>query len=314
MPPVTLFKYRELSERTLDILRTSTMWFATPASLNDTFEFNVPYYIPLSAHEVVKAYEARFDITRVAQRLLDAMMRHAGGTPFEPTPRFVKNFLTQATPEDRRLYAIGFIHFYRQQGLTTEQIVQHIPHVDGMALTDYLEKELREAARRNHAIGEACGVCSLAGTPDNRLMWAHYARSNSGICIGITFDEQDLSSTGLIPLPVAYETELPKVDPMQFFDRSSDNVVEMLTLLYGTKHVDWAYEREFRLIAPGGGNATHRIPGRITHVFFGEKLDPHKFPDIRNAVHQDTMPDFFVMMREPGTWNYVPRAVDLRDA
>lgn len=235
-------------------------------------------------------------------------MRHAGGTSFEATEEFLNDFLSKAAPEDLAWYGIGLIFFFSQQGLTPGQIAERLSHLIDGVLLPYLKEFLRSIAEQNRAIGEPFGVCSLARTPANRLMWAHYAASHRGICIGITFDEHDLS--GLIPLAVTYASELPKVDPMKFFDRSPQSVMEMFMLLYGTKHSDWAYEEEFRLIAPRGGNALHPIPGRITHVFFGEKLDVERFAEVRDAVAQPIQPDFFVMMREPGTWNYIASPIN----
>jgi hypothetical protein len=88
------------------------------------------------------------------------------------------------------------------------------------------------------------GVACFMRTFDSRLMWAHYAESGKGFCIEyeiVPFEHPE----AIQYIPVQYVSGLPPLcitealfSPHQFFHR-----------VIGTKHIDWAYEREVRLVA-----------------------------------------------------------------
>jgi len=95
-------------------------------------------------------------------------------------------------------------------------------------------------------------VLCLADRVDSPLMWAHYARSHSGLLIG--FDRKGrIIEDGLIFRrfgAVSYSRYRPS---RPSFDDLSDEE------LYFRKSSEWAYEREWRLV-------TSTIPGHATKV------------------------------------------------
>ena len=100
------------------------------------------------------------------------------------------------------------------------------------------------------------GVFSLAGTKESLVMWAHYAHSHKGLCVGLDSNVlecviQDLYDTKEIPgerYLVDYVDEYPILNllgPKRIRPGSSMNVA--LT----TKSRHWEYENEYRLIVCG---------------------------------------------------------------
>ncbi|WP_018151177.1 DUF2971 domain-containing protein [Leeia oryzae] len=95
------------------------------------------------------------------------------------------------------------------------------------------------------------GVTCLTRQLSNRLMWAHYATQGQGYCL-----EYELDTTIAVPdilfTPVQYSSAIPHYciseamfTPHQFLPR-----------VMATKHADWAYENEYRLVfLKGKGNA-----------------------------------------------------------
>lgn len=88
------------------------------------------------------------------------------------------------------------------------------------------------------------GVVCLTPHWDNRLMWAHYASEGKGFCIEYEVDwlqqTQDVRY-----VPIHYMSETPELcvseamfAPHQFLQR-----------VVASKHVDWAYEHEIRLVS-----------------------------------------------------------------
>lgn len=87
------------------------------------------------------------------------------------------------------------------------------------------------------------GVVCLTPQWDSRLMWAHYANNGQGFCIEYEVDwgkqQRDFRY-----VPVQYMSEAPELciteamfTPHQFLYR-----------VLATKHADWAYEQETRLV------------------------------------------------------------------
>ncbi|MDI4232504.1 DUF2971 domain-containing protein [Bradyrhizobium sp. Arg237L] len=279
MATLKLYKYRAVNEWSLQTIRSTQMWFSLPAKLNDTFEFSVPVFISMSPRELVEHYEKRFAIDYVAPKLLELMTKHGDSNSFPASDEFVQAFLINGNEEDRSLYAIAMIHFLKKQGLTSEQIAKRTKLDSDNELSKRLETELRESYYRNQSIGFEFGVLSLSARHDNPQMWAHYGDSCKGICIGVNFEvDRLLDDPGLIPIWVKYAEELPLLDPAKFFDRTGKNRLEMLKTFYGTKHEAWFHEAEFRLLSRRG-EISLTIPGQITEVILGEKIE-------RGAVEQ----------------------------
>ena len=106
-------------------------------------------------------------------------------------------------------------------------------------------------------VASTFGIVCLTSTPDNLLMWSHYAESHKGFIVGFkiptngAFGEVDIRNEipiveywrdCLYPLPVGYCTERPVV----FYGRDSDRETSQKALL--SKSVDWEYESESRVI------------------------------------------------------------------
>jgi hypothetical protein len=87
------------------------------------------------------------------------------------------------------------------------------------------------------------GVICLTPQWDNRLMWAHYANNGQGFCIEYDID-WGKQQPDFRYVPVLYASETPAFciteamfTPHQFLQR-----------VMATKHSDWAYEQEIRLV------------------------------------------------------------------
>ena len=124
------------------------------------------------------------------------------------------------------------------------------------------------------------GVCSLASTKENILMWAHYASMHSGICVGLSvpnleeFMDQMAKKRILIDLmTIRYSETLPKVDffrAMIEMDTPSD-----FYELVGVKSSHWSYEQEYRLVYSEKTNIPVEFgPRAIAQLVFGCRIDP----------------------------------------
>jgi hypothetical protein len=78
---------------------------------------------------------------------------------------------------------------------------------------------------------------------ESLLMWSHYARSHTGICLKLKVDRSNLEDRHSLK-QVRYTTHYPEINGKDV--ENSD--LEALNTLLLTKSVDWLYEKEWRLI------------------------------------------------------------------
>lgn len=117
-------------------------------------------------------------------------------------------------------------------------------------------KSKKERVKQYKVISNMLGIISLTETHRNLLMWAHYASSHKGYCIGYKsgfFDNLDVSN-----LPNTFKKFSPSsqrviYDSKRFDkDKYSDKLsaFELVTQALRTKSDEWIYEKEHRCIIP----------------------------------------------------------------
>ena len=126
------------------------------------------------------------------------------------------------------------------------------------------------------------GVLCLSGEELNPLMWSHYAEGHSGICIGIEIDDLQ-SHDDFIFTKINYTDERPIINTNKLED--PDNIQKIL----GTKHLNWQYENEYRVITKNPileeERALIHLPIKIKEIIFGIKsknIFVEKIKKIRN--------------------------------
>lgn len=98
------------------------------------------------------------------------------------------------------------------------------------------------------------GILSLSETPTNQIMWAHYAHNHQGLVLA--FD----STNGFFDRRRSTNDEFYHLRPVSYVDRKADGVslVRMSgNDVFFTKTSGWAYEQEWRMIAPLGSDLNH---------------------------------------------------------
>lgn len=107
----------------------------------------------------------------------------------------------------------------------------------------------------------------------SRLMWAHYADNYSGFCIEYDFtDEEVRIEIKRMLVPVIYRNS--PIDLTDYFLKS-DNFNNLISIYFSMiKHTDWNYEKEWRLVVPGGEEfgTFNQDSGRIKSIYLGNKM------------------------------------------
>jgi DUF2971 family protein len=131
------------------------------------------------------------------------------------------------------------------------------------------------------------GIFSLSEVPENILMWAHYADSHRGFCVGFDFQKIELmkhahaEGTRQVILLERVEHHL-KYPRLNRFEMD----YEQLTVFPLTiKSVDWEYEKEWRLILHGETNKQfHFTDGIVSKVILGCKMRVEEVEEVKEVL------------------------------
>ena len=112
------------------------------------------------------------------------------------------------------------------------------------------------------------GVICMSEVCDSILMWSHYAQSHTGVCFEfIRAEDNDLGDAEICS-PVTYKWHYPEID-LGLLRYEKGLVMESAM---GTKSLEWAYEKEWRLITDYG-DIECPLPGPISRVILGVKIE-----------------------------------------
>ena len=172
-----------------------------------------------------------------------------------------------------------------------DQLVRdNAPKLSGLkrrALVDKMmtqpKEELERVVRVSHeSMLASTGITCFADDPRNILSWAHYGGSHRGICLQFEV-LKDLRVFGRA-VPMEYGDEYPEQNWL------ANDADSQSRVLYG-KYSAWAYERERRVIAPGGAHKwLHFEPATLTGLIVGcaareqERAEVKQLLDERNAA------------------------------
>lgn len=139
-----------------------------------------------------------------------------------------------------------------------------LPKTDGIVAAEFVSNTVA-----------TIGVMCLTEVSTDLLMWAHYADSHRGICLGFSADDGPIAQAR----PVQYQSERPVLNPVR------QTPPEMLSAAIFTKSDHWCYEREWRLLAPRRKAGAHRSPAiRITSVILGAQITESDAAAVRQWV------------------------------
>lgn len=136
---------------------------------------------------------------------------------------------------------------------------------------------LAASIKANHQqLLQQLGVCCLAETATDPLLWAHYAQNHRGIAVQY---RPSLDPMSLQPHPVHYNATYPIIE--NFFDREKRDIFSPLL----RKAPSWEYEREWRILRPNAPNRGFQVcPEALTAVLLGMRISDDDREYIRGLV------------------------------
>ena len=136
-------------------------------------------------------------------------------------------------------------------------------------------------------------LVSFSASRTNPLLWAHYADSHRGICIGF--------STASIPefaeaVSVQYSTSTP-------IWRGDEQ--DLTASVFSTKSLDWAYEEEWRIFSTGRPHFPLKLSS-ISEVILGARIAPEDEAWVRDWLRLGGLPAS-ILRAKPEARQYLMR-------
>ena len=153
------------------------------------------------------------------------------------------------------------------------------------------------------------GVCCFGKNPLNPLMWAYYADSYAGMCLGFEFPDQDRGHINERSIVEVQYTSTPLMfDLLMLKDRPS--IIDKLVPFVTTKHDIWRHEAEWRYVALG--EARKHIPYRkeaLKEVIFGSNAPTEMRAQVEAICSSNGLtPNFRSIQLNP--WSYTLSVAD----
>jgi hypothetical protein len=252
--------YKYLGPERIDVVERLQIRFTQPGALNDPFELRP------RLESLVPEAEALAHLSGMPEDFAP-MLRQAYGMlpeehrallPFDVAAKAFSSFIDSA--DGRSAVSAGLLTFLRSMRDRAPSICDSI----------------YDALNRN------IGILSLTEAATDLLMWAHYGDSHRGFLLGFDdkhpfFNQRRSENDECYFLrPVVY-ADLPPVRSVLALDGNT---------MFVTKGLKWAYEREWRMLAPledatrtltVGGDRVHLFsfpPAALEFIIIGARATP----------------------------------------
>ena len=170
---------------------------------------------------------------------------------------------------------------------------------------DQLDNMVKQLHRK---IGEIIGITCFSETPNNMLMWSHYANKHTGICVEYDFSRLFTTAKDTLLFPVTYSNNRPlfPVDKIALAEngavvKNQSVPTEVLTELikaWTIKSPIWRYEREWRHII-----FTNNVPDRriklpiISKIIMGVNISPENKQKVTDVAKKKQIPVYSTHMK-----------------
>ena len=219
--PAVLYKY--VPPARIDVLRTLHVRFTQASALNDPFELRPVFEALIPEPELEKALQPSIEsVLRVVE---------------EQYPTFDRAIRDRMSLAEVKAYILA----HETEILAQAPLIA--PSIKA-ALTQFTP-ELK--GRIGEEMGKLFGIFSMAEEPDNPVLWAHYAANWTGFVIALDTSDPFFNQRRSPQDECFFLRRVNYVDLSPTGRTLSD--VDGDNLLV-TKQEQWAYEREWRMLAP----------------------------------------------------------------
>ena len=284
--PINLFKFCKFDKRIISCLINHELWFSNPSDFND------PYDCKLEL-------DTENTIDEIRSHLNKSNNRHT-------------EYCKKIQDPTRQIAFINELYNFRLDKDQVFQIIDGIYSKNKLVFNnDLIEHRLKEIEQNKHNLSKVINetaqrdvkkyrILCLSKNVKNSVMWAHYSDNHNGICIGLDHN-QDINFFKTL-LRVKYVSEYPIYNYIREYDTHMT-----VQHVFGTKSMDWKYEREYRIIKDINSNG-FRNNGLLkfnkkilTRIYFGLKTKQEDIDIIKeiNKNYYDAKIKLFIAHENP---------------
>ena len=275
--PKRLYKYRDVTARTLNMVVGDQLHFADPSTFNDPLDTRPSLDADVDGNELGR-------ILRILIERSTAADMRAGARAMKLTDARSKDWIEK--------------HSRRQAELRISEIEY------GASNPEYdfetaLKSQLRYCIELELLRGNEKGIVSFAERDDCPLMWSHYGDQHRGICLGYSVPEKAIEDVEQVAYGGDRLVKASDVGAMLDGDDEARARVDAAVML--RKAESWSYEQEWRLI---GGRGTAGSPLELEEIIFGMKCkESVKYTVMKALEDRSRSVEFYEMREERGTFN-----------
>lgn len=261
--PKVLFKYRDDSERTEEIIKNQQVWLSSPAQLNDPLECRIG--------EIPQDWETK-TIRKMEQGQIMGII--ARPPSFEPPKQ-----LFSLSERETKQWLKRFKKLTHSRQVNAMRAL-YAEHGIELSRPKNVFKDMRKRL-------SSVGVFSLSETCCNELMWAHYGANHQGIAFGFSCSNDCKLTNSRHCLPVTYAREKPtfksgfKTEVQIMVPSSGAPNVQRVSFeddvfrsTISTKTPAWEYEKEWRYVEESHG--LFDFPGILSQAVFGMRMSKER--------------------------------------
>jgi hypothetical protein len=263
----TFYKYQSVGAATA-CLTNQTMRWSTPATFNDPFDIQFDLASNVNEAEVLEL---------ALDKLWSIYAGRTTPAPASQLGNLIAGLGRAPSPMDRTTFDKEFARAL----------------LEGMKNGNAL---VPQALKESRGLLADSKVLCLTESPESPLMWAHYADSHRGVALRIR-SVPGRGSPYQLAQPMRYMNQIPRLfDEETMSDIISGlkmiDVNEILNKQIYTKSSDWAYEREWRVFAGSGRNASalyEDVPflaEELNGVLLGARMSDNDKTALTNLVRQ----------------------------
>lgn len=206
--PDSFFKYRSLTERTIETIEEGYLWLSEISALNDPFECSIQFDNDACLREYYASDVFRNTFSKTSGEQI--------------SDQEINRLITSAKPFEE------YILICRERNIPFNQTPEEqLSKVQArwIEIVDETNQNLR--------------ICSYSLIVDSLLLWSHYAEDHKGICMEYDFHEVDWVRTFI--QPVNYQDTIHKIGVFEEYTTMQMIGASLI------KSSDWRYEQEWRV-------------------------------------------------------------------
>jgi hypothetical protein len=270
--PRHIYKYRSVSQHSIENLVNGTVWMSSPSEVNDPFD-TVQKINPKDsmAFLIKKDFFSNPNFQPVIELLGVEQCKEALESD-EPMKEIVK------------------------KSVEADTSIKYESKSEIIDAFEYATQKQYEEFNKwfNERIRDGVKIGSFSEVYDEILMWSHYGKDHSGFCIDWDLSiPQNKLDIGRFLFPVYYVDNIP--DTTIYFTpdpegKELNNLTATISSIQKSKK--WAYEKEWRIVFPIGPNTksyNFQMP-KPSYIYLGAKIEEKNEINICSIAKEKRIP------------------------